>query len=213
MQKQKGFAFIGLLILLLVICVVGFSGFYVWHRSERQNVMTTTPPTQPSAWQEYKSAHSTVHFSYPSDWQLTRDTISASEASWMLENIMLHGSNNFVMNFVIQKNHVDTGMACAFNDYGPTVALSNGYVLVSTLDKTNITSLNLISADKKIKQGDSGCGLSFYPIPVGSTMGFIFSGYFAEPGSPNLAVSKPASTYFTLPEVQTAKTIFASVSQ
>lgn len=220
MHKQKGFTVIEFILILVVFGVLCGAGVYVWHHNHHSTSAHTTsppgtvpPPTPPAnGWVEYTSTHSSLHFSYPKSWQLEKVSIPSTEP-WLLEDVALKGPNNYVMEFTLAQSHVNS-MMCVLNYYGSITSLSNGYVMAATLDsnnRANITGLSLAPASDKDEANKSGCPFGFYPISINSNLGFTLWGGYTVPGTINDPVSKSAGTYFSLPEVKTAQTIFASV--
>ncbi|HSX35977.1 MAG TPA: hypothetical protein VLH84_03535 [Patescibacteria group bacterium] len=216
-KRQLGFSLVELFLIVFAVALVALTGVYIWHRSHPTSNSAVTDPgttTGTSGWLTYKSTHSTIRFSYPSSWKLTKGEASG----YVLEDITLDGPHNFEMNFNLATTHVNPAMSCATAYFGTVVPLNDAYVIVPTLandNHKNIDSINLMSSAYKTASGQGGCGLGFYPNQVGKTMGFIFSGGYVKSSGDDSGLSdpKPASEYFDLSEVKTAKTIFANLEQ
>lgn len=219
MKKQKGFAFIELLLVLLVLAIVALIGVYAWrHHQEHvvsRNVSTTkrVPYTHPGVWVAYTSTHSSLHFTYPSDWRLIHNAVPNNGPT--LEDVSLDGPNNFVVTFILAKRDVNPAAQCVLAYYGPTVALNSTYSIASTLSSSNksqINSIALVRTDSVGSEGGSGCAPDISGNPIGSDLSFTLEGWYEETASGYAVIPKAASSYFALPEVETAKTIFKSVT-
>lgn len=230
-NKQKGFAFVEVILLLVVVCLLAGTGYYVWYRHYHSGPVTPTPkPANNCAnekeltadcaphlngWTTYKSSHSSITFSYPSSWEAVNNKLNGN---YELESVSMYGPNNFQLDFNLQTNHVNPALSCALVHFGTVVPLNEQFVILPTLDssnKNNVDTINLMTVTYKDSGNRSGCGLGFYPNPVGNTMGFTFSGtYIKQDNSYGVTyIPKPETGYFNLPEVQTAKTVFASLKQ
>lgn len=204
-RPQSGFAVPEVILLGAVLAVVLTASVMVWRRHQNSVAHTSTPSGQ-SGWQLYKSAHSTVSFSYPSSWKLAQGTVSG----YTLEHVELQGPHHFQMSYQLETDHLDTGRSCARAAFGAAIALK-GWQIIPTLntnDNTQVLSVSLVDSADATK---SGCPLSMYHNAVSDTMGFTFSGgYTATDGQ---YAARLASTYFSQPEVQTAKAIFATLKK
>jgi type II secretory pathway pseudopilin PulG len=73
--KQNGFSAVETILVLVIVGLLGFIGWYVWHNSSAKNVnasmskpVTAKNTSDPYAgWQTYNDDH--VNFKYPADWQ------------------------------------------------------------------------------------------------------------------------------------------------
>lgn len=87
-ENYQGFTVIEALLIILIVAVVGFGGYYVWH-SQKINTLSTSPltnhksasnkttpiaSTKPSpyaGWNSETLTNEKLTFSYPSNWQFT----------------------------------------------------------------------------------------------------------------------------------------------
>lgn len=86
MNTQKGFAVLESLLILVIIAIIGGTGYYVWHAKKyAYNTYDTTtssainaPDTSqgaPSGWKEYTNTEAGLRFNYPADWSSQVDDI------------------------------------------------------------------------------------------------------------------------------------------
>jgi|GEM_PF-3617269 len=211
MRHQKGFAIIELVLGIIVLAVLLFFGVYAWQHSKKPATQVDTlSQTHPGVWITYNSSHSPLHFAYPSDWQLVQNTVSGE---FTLEDVSIKGPNSFVMRFILEKNHVNTYGQCVLDYYGPNMKLNDSYTVASNLNITNsseIDSLALISTSTTSSESKSGCPPDMSGLSTGTGMNFTFEAWYTTSDGKTYA-PKASGNYFTLPEVQTAKTIFGSV--
>lgn len=85
MKSQKGFALLESLLIIVILAILGFTGWYVWHAKQntdkiasQNNTVRTetavTPKNTLSSWKTYSStAISGLSFKYPGDWKLTKN--------------------------------------------------------------------------------------------------------------------------------------------
>lgn len=230
-KNELGFSLFEVFLLLIFVCFLAGTGYYVWYRHYRSGpLVPTTKPVNNCAnekemstncvnslngWKTYKSSHSSITFSYPSSWEVINNKLNGS---YELENVSIYGPNNFELDFNLQTNHVNPALSCASVYYGTVVPLNNQFVIVPTLDisnKDNVDTINLMTSTYKDNGKNSGCGLDFSPNPVGKTIGFTFSGAYIKQDNSygGTYILKPEASYFNLPEVKLAETVFASLRQ
>ncbi|MEI9913935.1 MAG: hypothetical protein WDN66_02945 [Candidatus Saccharibacteria bacterium] len=144
--NNKGFGAIGVLIIVVVIFAIGFSGWAVYHHNHKtkpvvttkttantkQNSSTkkTTQQTNPYAgWQTYTSSVGSFALKYPSTWQISgfQGTTAVTQVNGQDTDIRLvnteSSSNSFGMDIVLSSKPSDT-----MDDYseGTVTSLSNG---------------------------------------------------------------------------------------
>jgi len=86
LKNSKGFTLVETLLVLLVVAVIGFGGYYVWqnqHKDEtkvsstKAAVTKTETKSQSSdpyhGWKPYILPYEKLSFKYPSDWMLTNE--------------------------------------------------------------------------------------------------------------------------------------------
>lgn len=95
-KNQIGFTVVEGLLIILVVAVIGFGGYYVWHTQHNKtkpvsvvstsssktttNAKTsTTPPNPYAGWKTYTLTDERLTFQYPSDWTLSGNQITPSE--------------------------------------------------------------------------------------------------------------------------------------
>lgn len=193
------------MVIVLILALVGFIGYETSSRHKQPTIKTqpttshsVSQPVVPTSWLTYKSIHTPIQFSYPSDWKITH----GQETGTTLENVTFTGTNGFSMQFFLEKQHapgVQNYMCTApqgqtdtllNNDY--TMALEERTKDVFLLDNT---SSNVLSGpcDTKLNIATPQTDFTFNGSYAGSTYG-----------------AESVDTYLKLPEVQTAKTIFSS---
>jgi len=96
-KNENGFGAIEGLLAMILIVLIGFVGWYVWHNraaktttkapattttaATPQQTVATTSPTKPAVdpyadWKTYNNASYGVSFKYPSDWNIDASSIS-----------------------------------------------------------------------------------------------------------------------------------------
>ena len=76
-NNQPGFTLIEVLLIILVLIALVFTGYYVWHDQKSNNTLSTTLSTvNPyTGWNTYKDTSGLFSLKYPTDW--TNDTVQA----------------------------------------------------------------------------------------------------------------------------------------
>jgi hypothetical protein len=137
------------------------------------------------------------------------------------------------MTYELDKQFVNSNMACVEGKYGPLVSINDNYNIAMELDFDKnvafaiLESKNNISFNNAFKNG-AGCDLNFYPNIVTPKQQYTFSmqydavysnakncnsGKNSQELTPDCASSRVVATstdYPALPEVVTAKAIFAT---
>jgi cytoskeletal protein RodZ len=128
-MKQKGFSLVEGLLIVLVLAVVGFGGYYVWD-SQQEDDETPTISNQeeansneavdndsesveeetssiPEGWVEITDSQTGFTFSYPSEW----GEISVTKLSWPHdgEGYSLSFSNSNILGMIADKDYMYTG--------------------------------------------------------------------------------------------------------
>jgi hypothetical protein len=213
-KNQKGFSLVEMLAIIVALVLIGGVGWYVYQAHHNNTKPAPTQSGQPTlkptksnkpGWLTFKSTKSDITFSYPSTWKIRRNESGSSEA------VALYGPNHFQMNFILQNDYFSPD-DCTTTTYGEVlspIALSNGYKILAEaygLDKQTVNGIDLGTASQSTSTRFRICGVG---NPVGDKMFFTFHGlYTAQSG---LLSPKPANTFYNLPEIQIAKTIFASL--
>jgi hypothetical protein len=200
-RNQKGFSLVETLVIIVVLGLIGSIG---WHLYQTHHNDTKPVATQPG-WLTFKSTKSNITFSYPSTWKIRQSESSSGESA------TLYGPNHFQMYFTLQNDYFSTA-DCTTTTYGavlPPVTLSNGYKILAEaygLDKQTVNGIDLGTTSQSTPTRFRICGVG---NPVGAKLFFTFQGlYTTQSGSLS---PKPATTFYSLPEVQTAKTMFTSL--
>ena len=232
-SKRLKFIIIILMIGLLIIAAIA-GAYFFFVRNQKQSNIVINPKTKAVAtgWLTYKSTHSDIEFSYPASRELADASSSATNKN-TLEQIELHGPRGFIMTYELDKQFVNPSMACVAGKYGPLVSINDNYNMAMELDITKnvdfafLESKNNISFNNAFKNG-AGCGLNFYPNIVAPKQQYTFSMHYdavysnakncnsgknSQELTADCASSRVGATstdYPALPEVVTAKAIFAT---
>jgi hypothetical protein len=116
-KNQKGFTVVEALLFILIVAVIGFGGYYVWHTqhnkktpvtttstSSKSSTSTkpittaTTTPNPYAGWKQYCSTYEKSCFKYPSTWTLTNECSSSAPCP-SSENIVLISPDKSTINF------------------------------------------------------------------------------------------------------------------
>ncbi|HET9850615.1 MAG TPA: hypothetical protein VFP35_03265 [Candidatus Saccharimonadales bacterium] len=105
MKRQSGFAALEALLILIIIAIIGGTGYYVWHsKNQTDKILNSTtntsssrtatkstvaePPADPyKGWSTYTTKGEKISFRYPENWSLSdtslssRDIVSLSDGS------------------------------------------------------------------------------------------------------------------------------------
>lgn len=76
-QNQQGFTLVETLLIILIVAVIGFGGYYVWH-SQHTSSSTTTKSTAPAGWKTYISTTDKFSTVYPATWTYTASSSKAN---------------------------------------------------------------------------------------------------------------------------------------
>lgn len=82
-KSERGFTFIEALLIILILAVVGFGGYYVWHTTHKAKTIavttstTTTSASPYSGWNTYTLPKEKLTFRYPNTWK-TEDNLTNS---------------------------------------------------------------------------------------------------------------------------------------
>ncbi len=76
-KHSKGFSIVEAVVILLVLALAGFGGWFVWHK--HKNIASVQPNTRtankdtsvPDGWAQYTSKDGGVSFAYPSSWKVS----------------------------------------------------------------------------------------------------------------------------------------------
>ncbi len=235
--KLKGFTTFEVLMVLLIFALIGTIGLYVWYRHDQSSQVT--PPKKlpnitvqkcatepeltldcnqiihpPSGWLSYQSTHSTIGFIYPENWTVKMSDvnnepgINGPKPNYFLEDVNFTGQNGFALNFVLEKTHnppVQNWLCATYTVKSTDVPLNTQYQLVFN----GIGGLSLESTNSdNLKPDDYGCGAVINAI--GDNLLFKFTGSYNDI---NTKSGVTQQNFLNQPEVQTAKTIFASLLQ
>jgi prepilin-type N-terminal cleavage/methylation domain-containing protein len=202
-KNQKGFSLVEILLVIVVIGLIGGIGWYAYSaHSNKTKPITITQP----GWLTYRSTNSAITFSYPSNWHLQKLS-PATYSSNALEYVKLYGPNSFSMNYYLQTRPTGPNNAdCVARPPETTVPINISYSAIIVVgDQINGADITIRAANPN--------GLIYHNCGtynvVGSTnLVFTFTGSYNY-GSPHYGATS-ASAYLNLPEVRTAKAIFAS---
>lgn len=97
--QQTGFTVVEGVLILIVICLLGFSGWYVWHtRSAITSPQKTEATRQPAAnitWKSLTLKNEKLRLQYPSSWRV-KDFTSDQYS----DNVAFTGSNGFTVHIM-----------------------------------------------------------------------------------------------------------------
>jgi len=89
LKNDDGFSVVETLLLIVIIGILGFTGWYVYHAQKAANkdysanpsvhVNTTKATSKYDGWKSYTTKYDKLSFKYPSDWQLI-DTSNSDDA-------------------------------------------------------------------------------------------------------------------------------------
>jgi hypothetical protein len=73
-RNQSGFSAVGIVITILLVCVIGLGGYFIWHRSDSKNTTNTSIQIPSSAiyasWKTYSLGSEGASIKYPSSWKI-----------------------------------------------------------------------------------------------------------------------------------------------
>lgn len=202
-RNQKGFSLVELLLIIVAIGLIGGAGLYVYQT--HANKTKTVAATQPG-WLAYKSTKSSVSFSYPPNWHL-KNLLSKSKTGGLLEDVGLDGPNNFTMEYYLETPPTGPqNAACMAPPKSISTPLNNQYLMVLTYytGGSSGTTITMRSANRNDLVSHNCQTFN----SLASNLVFNFFGYY-QYGSPHYHMTD-SSAYLKLPEVRTAKAIFAS---
>ena len=195
-KNQKGFSAIELVIVLVVVCLLTITGWYVYQARHKTNQNSI-----PNGWLTFKSADSNIKFSYPPSWHLKK--LPATQSNSTLESVEIDGSNGFSMEYVLETRPTGPDVADCMVFHQTTIPIDSQYLMaLKTL--SNSASISLQNVDQNSLVGHN---CQTYNL-VSSNIVFTFEGQY-QYGS-KYAHTTSQSTYLNLPEVRAAKMIFAS---
>ncbi len=102
-KNESGFTAVEGLLIILVLAIIGFGGYYVWHTQHKAKpgvAVTTTKSTSPTSnkspssspyagWKTYTLTLEKLTFRYPSTWSLVNNSDSTND------DVELNGTNGF----------------------------------------------------------------------------------------------------------------------
>lgn len=176
-NNQKGFTLIEGLLMLLVVSVIGFGGYYVWQNQQDENnsdtiltqEQTSKAVSQPSnsdpykGWKTYALHYEKLSFKYPSGWTVSkqdengRDSVSIKSPgnfTVMIQNgVQAAGDRTYVGNW---STKFDNSLAYLSFVSGGTRLSPNTKVTSYALLTLQPEDTSAVPAGKNVK-GCSGC--------------------------------------------------------
>jgi prepilin-type N-terminal cleavage/methylation domain-containing protein len=139
-NKQKGFTVVEVLMVLVIVLLVGFAGWYVWNQRDKSDDKSTSTSTNKSAddahemtpeqsptygWKTYTNKEGMYTFKHPSDW------VFADHLDWCAEGLALFASKKSAVGTCASENGGQMSMYGADGDLRGQYKLGEGYVGVT----------------------------------------------------------------------------------
>ena len=202
MNKQSGFMLVEGLLIVLVLSVIGFSGYYVWNQQQNKESKETETVQQqqdqtgikqeisenkkvsiPEGWIVYENETLGFSFAHPQDWTIIEDQNEINLLSLILT------STDFVEN--------------TEGAYGGTIDGTRIYVSVSDINS------EFISTNEKIKNGTArkpAIYTEIKDIETNENVGISYIVGYEGPRSYTYSYEKSGKIYrFTLEEINSSE--------
>ncbi|MBI2589068.1 hypothetical protein HYW35_02610 [Candidatus Saccharibacteria bacterium] len=96
-KNQKGFSAVEGLLILIIVGLLGFVGWYVWNSNNKAGQQTLTKQASEISWKEKSIKLVGMTFKAPSNWQDISDNTKFKDSKYKYEEIKLKSPDNFVL--------------------------------------------------------------------------------------------------------------------
>lgn len=116
-QNELGFTAVEGLLIVLILAVIGFGGYYVWHTQHskkastpttsalRKKATSTTPPNPYAGWKTATLQYDKIMYQYPSSWTVTDKSVTYGCVTPGSDDIYLTSPSN-------EQIELRTGVSC-----------------------------------------------------------------------------------------------------
>lgn len=102
-HNQKGFGHLAISLIVIVVGLIGFTGWYVWQNRddkkssskilETSKTKKSSPLNAPSGWGEYRDDRLSIRFAYPPEWgDISVEELSAYTTSEKTDSVLVEGA-------------------------------------------------------------------------------------------------------------------------
>jgi hypothetical protein len=139
LNNESGFSVVELLLVIVIVVLLGFMGWYIYHNDHKTNVNTTklssTSISVYSGWKTFATSYQKLSFKYPNNWVLTdnstsngNDDISIKSPSGLTVNMQALipiSSTDITASIISTSNVTFTGQSDYLLYYSSTAAQNN----------------------------------------------------------------------------------------
>lgn len=229
-KNQKGLALIETLLIILILVIIGFGGYYVWHSQKQSNsTLSTAASTSQAASSQSALLSATVDktlsLKYPSTWHLVQTNQSAATSDTPSNTVITSPDGNTTVTLVGGLSGIgggcDPSQGQTLTDVDKTtLANQPAYAFLSYRTSDGLVNFAMVDASTAAKTavGSNYCDVAFsgllqnYLDGLG-TVGIGYKPFTASSGGPASASSSDYKTFTHSADYRLALDIVKSIKK